>query len=422
MSKFYNLSKNINKSISIKPNIFEKIPKAPPDPILGIIQAFNQETNPKKVNLSVGAYRDSKGKPWILPSVKKAYDQLHEKNKEYTDIIGSHSFQSLVRNFIYGSFEEGVEFISKDCISTAQTLSGTGSLKVSGEFLVKKLKINDIYIPNPTWANHLNIFQSSGLKTHYYTYFNPKTNSINHEELIYDLKHSKEGSAILLHACCHNPTGLDPSLQQWEEIVDVIIEKNLVPVVDLAYQGFQSGSLSKDLHLLQLISSKIKKGSIPTMLLCQSFAKNMGLYGERIGSLSIVTPDSETKQKVDSQLQRIVRSIYSSPPIHGSKLVEIILSNDLLFKQWQEDVLKMSNRIKNMRLNLYQELLKKGINWEHLIRQNGMFCYTGLTENQVLKLKNDYYIYCTLDGRISIAGVNDSNINYIVDSIANVVR
>jgi aspartate aminotransferase len=403
-------------------NIFSNVPRAPADPILGITTGFTLETNPNKINLSVGAYRDSQGKPWILPSVKQAYTLLHESNKEYTSIAGSQNFQRLVRNFLYGSFKDGADFISKDSISIAQTLSGTGSLKITAEFLKKWMGINDIYISNPTWANHLNIFTGSGVTPHYYSYFNASTNTINHEALIYDLKHAKTGSAVLLHACCHNPTGLDPTAQQWEEIIDVVIKSKLIPVVDLAYQGFESGSLSQDLHLLELVSSKIKEGLIPTMFLCQSFAKNMGLYGERIGSLSIITPNSETRENVDSQLQRIIRSIYSSPPIHGSKLVEVVLSNENIFKQWEEDVLVMSHRIKDMRVSLFEKLKNKGHVWDHLIKQNGMFCYTGLTKEQVLKLRDNFAIYCTLDGRFSISGVNEGNVDYLAESIDHVLR
>lgn len=416
-------SKN-SSSTTISPSAFwSHIPLAPADPILGITEEFNNDSNPQKVNLSVGAYRDENGKPYILPSIQMASKYLyeHESNKEYTGINGSARYNNLVKNFIFGSSELGQQFIKNDQISTSQSLSGTGALKIAGEFLANwsPYQSKSVYLPDPTWANHHNIIKGSNLTPKLYSYFDASTNSINMDKLLNDLSNAEPGSSVLLHACCHNPTGLDPTRDDWVKIIETVSDSQLIPIIDMAYQGFQSGSLSKDLFLIEMIMDQIDQGKLPTALICQSFAKNMGLYGERIGSFSIITPDAQTTKVVDSQIKKLIRSIYSSPSIHGSKLVEIVLSNEKLYKQWEVDVLKMSNRIKDMRFALYDLLKSKNpnSNWSHLINQNGMFCYTGLSKDQILKLRSDYSIYATLDGRFSISGINQGNVEYLAESI-----
>lgn len=399
------------------------IPLAPADPILGITEEFNKDSNPKKINLSVGAYRDNHGQPYVLPSIKMAGKYLyeHESNKEYTGINGSSRYNNLVKKFIFGSSELGQSFIKNDQISISQSLSGTGALKIAGEFLSNwsPYQSRSIYLPDPTWANHHNIFKGCNLNPKLYSYFEPSTNSINIDNLLSDLSKAEPGSTVLLHACCHNPTGLDPSRDDWTKIIETISDSQLIPIIDMAYQGFQSGSLSKDLFLIEMILDQVNQSKLPTALICQSFAKNMGLYGERIGSFSIITPNAETTEKVDSQIKKSIRSIYSSPSIHGAKLVEIVLSNESIYKQWEKDVLQMSNRIKEMRVALYDLLKTKNPNskWSHLINQNGMFCYTGLSKEQILQLRSEFSIYATLDGRFSISGINDGNVEYLADSI-----
>ncbi|CCH46272.1 Aspartate aminotransferase, cytoplasmic isozyme 1 [Wickerhamomyces ciferrii] len=404
------------------------IPLAPADPILGITEDFNKDSNPRKINLSVGAYRDDLGEPFVLPSIKRASKILyeHESNKEYTGINGSKNYNTLVKNFLFGHSDIGKQFIKENRISTSQSLSGTGALKIAGEFLKNwsPYKSNIIYLSNPTWANHINIFKNCGLTPKEYTYFNPETNAINIDGLLEDLSNAAPGSSVLLHACCHNPTGLDPSRDDWNKIIEILSERQLVPIIDIAYQGFQSSSLTKDLFLIDMINEQIEAGKLPTALICQSFAKNMGLYGERIGSFSIITPDSSTTQAVDSQIKKLIRSIYSSPSIHGAKLVEIVLSDKSIYKQWEQDVVIMSDRIKEMRFVLYDLLKAKNpkSNWKHLINQNGMFCYTGLSKEQILRLKSEFSIYATLDGRFSISGINKGNVEYLAEAIDQITR
>lgn len=405
------------------------IPQAPPDPILGITEVFNKDNNPKKVNLSVGAYRDDRGKPFVLPSIKMASEILYhqEENKEYTGITGSSRYNALVQKFLFSNHKYGGLLYNDGRIVTSQSISGTGALKIAGEFLKIWSPYPDaksIYIPNPTWANHVSIFTNSGLTPKYYTYLDSKTRSINMDSLIKDLSNAEMGSSVLLHACCHNPTGLDPTKEDWSKIITVIKERSLIPIIDIAYQGFQSSDLQKDLFLLELFNKEIYEGNLPTAIICQSFAKNMGLYGERIGSLSIITSSESISKKIDSQIKKIIRSIYSSPSIHGSKLVEIVLSNPKIYSQWEKDILTMSNRIKDMRYKLHSLLLSKNsnMNWDHLIRQNGMFCYTGLNEGHIQKLASKFSIYATMDGRFSISGINNGNIEYLANAIDEVTK
>jgi aspartate aminotransferase len=408
-------------------SFWSHIPAAPADPILGITEDYNRDTNPQKVNLSVGAYRDDRGLPYVLPSIRMASAVLYqeESNKEYTSIIGSANYNSLVKHFLYGSFTTGAQLIEDDRIAIAQSLSGTGALKLAGEFLNRwsPHSARAVYLSNPTWSNHANIFANCGIEPRQYSYFNPETNSIDFTSLIGDLLKAEKGSAVLLHACCHNPTGLDPTEEQWKEIVDVLVKQELIPIVDIAYQGFQSGHLSQDLYLLQLISEKCQRGQLPTAFICQSFAKNMGLYGERVGSISVITPSKEIKEIVDSQMKVLIRSIYSSPSIHGSKLVEIVLSQDGIYAQWNKDVLMMADRIKSMRSSLHSLLTSQSsLNWEHLVQQNGMFCYTGLSREQMIRLQKEFSIYATLNGRFSIAGLNTANVEYVARAMDEVTK
>ncbi|KAH3673504.1 hypothetical protein WICMUC_003610 [Wickerhamomyces mucosus] len=426
LSNNKSISTPSTNSYSKQHNIWNHIPLAKPDPILSIIEEFNRDGNPQKINLSVGAYRDESGKPFILPSIKQAskilFDQ--ESDKEYTSINGSLDYNRLVKQFLFGGFKSGKFFIEQDRIVLAQSLSGTGALKLSGEFLKNWnfKNSNEIFIPSSTWANHYNIFKNCGLKISQYSYI--KNNSLDLTNLLKDLNQIPLKSSILFHACCHNPTGLNPTRDEWLEILKIVSERELIPIVDLAYQGFESGNLQQDLYLVEMICNKIANDEISTALICQSFAKNMGLYGERIGSISIITQNSNQTFNIESQLKKTIRSIYSSPSIHGSKLVEIVLSNDEIYQNWQNDVAKMSSRIKKMRFELFNLLnsMDNNLNWNHLIQQNGMFCFTGLSEQQILKLKNEYSIYSTLDGRFSISGINMQNIKYLAESINKVIN
>lgn len=401
------------------------VQQAPADKILGITTAFQQDKSPHKINLGVGAYRGDDGKPWVLPTVKQAEQILlkTEGNKEYVPITGTNNYNDLIKRLLFGHDEAGNQLLAEGRIVTSQGISGTGSLRVIGEFIADFYPVKKVLIPNPTWANHAAILHRSGLETQAYSYYNYQTNKFDMENAIADLSKAPEGAAILLHACCHNPTGVDPTTSQWDRILETVCQKKFLPIVDMAYQGFRTGDTIKDLELIWRFNSLVKSGEISNFMVSQSFAKNMGLYGERVGSLAFVTDSSEESVRIRSQLAKIIRPLYSSPPSHGSKLVEIILGDAALKKQWLKEVAVMNNRLVQMRKLLFENLKSLGntLNWDHLLEQKGMFCYTGLSAEQVGKLANKS-IYMTYDGRISIAGITPSNVGYLAKGIHEVTN
>lgn len=406
---------------------WNQIPLAPPDKILGISEAYQKDSNSKKINLGVGAYRDNSGKPIVFPSVKKAETVLleAETNKEYTGITGSKNFQNAVREFIFnnsGKDANGAKLIADNRIVTAQTISGTGSLRVIASFLERFYLSKQVIVPKPTWANHVAVFTDAGLKSDFYAYYDKENNGLDFENLKKSVSSAQEESIILLHACCHNPTGMDLTPEQWDEVLEIVQSRRLFPVVDMAYQGFASGSPYKDIGLIRRMNELVVQGKIPTYALCQSFAKNMGLYGERTGSISIVTESAEHSKAIESQLKKLIRPMYLSPPIHGSRIVETIFSDENLLKEWLGDLDAVVSRLNVVRDKLYQKLDKTNYNWDHLLKQRGMFIYTGLSAEQVIELREKYSVYATEDGRFSISGVNENNVDYLADAINQVIK
>lgn len=403
------------------------VPLAPPDKILGISEAFVKDMNPKKINLGVGAYRDGKGKPIVFPSVKKAETVLleNETNKEYTGITGSKTYQDAVRQFIFNNSNKdanGAQLIKEGRIVTAQTISGTGSLRVIADFLNRFYSSKNIFVPKPTWANHVAVFTDAGLKADFYAYYDVKNNGLDFANLKKSVAAAPEESVILLHACCHNPTGMDLTAEEWEEVLEIIQQRKLFPLVDMAYQGFASGNTYEDIGLIRRLNELVVEGKIPTYALCQSFAKNMGLYGERTGSISIITESAEHSKAIESQLKKLIRPIYSNPPIHGSRIVETIFANENLYQEWLSDLDQVVGRLNVIRDKLYQKLDKSNYNWDHLLKQRGMFIYTGLSAEQVIELREKYSVYATEDGRFSISGVNEDNVDYLADAINQVIK
>lgn len=406
---------------------WKEVPLAPPDKILGISEAYQKDGNAKKINLGVGAYRDNSGKPIVFPSVKKAETVLLEKetDKEYTGIIGSKNYQNAVRNFIFNNSNKdknGAQLIEDNRIVTAQTISGTGSLRVIADFLKRFYSVEKIIVPKPTWANHVAVFTDAGISADFYAYYDKNNNSLDFENLKKSIASAQDESVILLHACCHNPTGMDLTAEQWEEVLAIVQDKKLFPLVDMAYQGFASGSPYKDIGLIRRLNELVVAGNIPTYALCQSFAKNMGLYGERTGSISIVTESSHQLGAIESQLKKLIRPMYSNPPIHGSRIVETIFSDENLLQEWLKDLDSVVGRLNVVRDKLYQKLDKTNYNWDHLLKQRGMFIYTGLSAEQVIELREKYSVYATEDGRFSISGVNENNVDYLADAINQVIR
>lgn len=406
---------------------WNEIPLAPPDKILGISEAFQKDNNSKKINLGVGAYRDNSGKPIVFPSVKKAETVLLEKetDKEYTGIIGSKKYQDSVRNFIFnnsGKDASGAQLIKEGRIVTAQTISGTGSLRVIADFLKRFNSAQNIIVPKPTWANHVAVFTDAGLSADFYAYYDKENNDLDFANLKKSISDAADESVILLHACCHNPTGMDLTPEQWEEVLAIIEQKKLFPLVDMAYQGFASGSPYKDIGLIRRLNELVQEGKIPTYALCQSFAKNMGLYGERTGSISIIAESGSQAKAIESQLKKLIRPMYSNPPIHGSRIVETIFSDENLLSEWLADLDSVVGRLNVVRDKLYQKLDKTNYNWDHLLKQRGMFIYTGLSAEQVIELREKYSVYATEDGRFSISGVNEHNVDYLADAINQVIK
>eukprot|EP00566_Odontella_aurita_P010146 CAMPEP_0113546876 /NCGR_PEP_ID=MMETSP0015_2-20120614/12047_1 /TAXON_ID=2838 /ORGANISM="Odontella" /LENGTH=436 /DNA_ID=CAMNT_0000447375 /DNA_START=54 /DNA_END=1364 /DNA_ORIENTATION=- /assembly_acc=CAM_ASM_000160 len=389
-----------------------EIPLGPPDAILGIAEAFKSCDDPKKVNVCVGAYRDESGRPWVLPSVKEAERRMiddGDANKEYAPIAGDAAYVNLALKFAYGADAD----MSR--IAGVQSLSGTGACRVGGKFFANFLPEGTrIYIPTPTWGNHIAIFREAGLDVQRYRYYDRSTNGLDYDGMMEDLKNAPEGSVILLHACAHNPTGCDPSLEQWRGVSDLIREKSHHVFFDSAYQGFASGDAEKDASALRLF---VDEGH--NVALAQSFAKNFGLYGERTGTFSVVTSSPEERERIMSQLKLIIRPMYSSPPIHGSSIVRTVLSDDGLTSQYYDECATMADRIQSMRAMLVTKLGEAGSthDWSHITSQIGMFAFTGMDSDMCDRLTDEYSIFLTKDGRVSLAGLNDGNIEYVAGAI-----
>lgn len=413
------LDRVLKKTMS-RCSTWSKVEMGPADPILGVTVAFKADNNPKKMNLGVGAYRDGLGKPYVLKAVKKAEEKIANTPKEYSPILGNQTFSELAFSLAFGK-EESAN-IKKKSVSM-QSLSGTGALRVSSEFLKRFYSYpNDepcIYIPNPSWGNHKAIFQTVGSPAKQYTYYNPENCGLNFDGMMKDLTAIPDKSVVLLHACAHNPTGVDISEEQWKEVSTLFKRKQLFPYFDMAYQGFATGNISRDAFAPRYFAQQGHE-----LILCQSFAKNMGLYGERVGALHFVTNDASKVEAIASQLKLISRPMYSNPPIHGALIAATILADPTLYKEWEEEVKMMSERIFDMRTQLKENLIQLGNtrNWNHITNQIGMFCFTGLTKEQVLIMREKYSIYFTLDGRISLAGINSNNVLYLAKAIHDVTQ
>ncbi|KAG4074950.1 hypothetical protein HA402_009375 [Bradysia odoriphaga] len=400
-----------NMNILRSASWFTGVKMGPPDAILGITEAYKRDSNPQKVNLGVGAYRDDAGKPFILSTVLKAEQKILDKklDKEYSAIGGNADFCKLSYELAMGDGTYG------DNVFTVQSISGTGALRLGAAFLNGFWEGNrEVYMPSPTWANHIPIFQHSGLKVNTYKYYHPETCGLDFKGAIEDINKIPPKSIILLHACAHNPTGVDPKPEQWAELSELVKKRNLFPFFDMAYQGFASGDCVKDAFAVRLFA---KEGH--HLALCQSYAKNMGLYGERSGAFSLLLGDKDEADRCLSQMKILIRPMYSNPPIHGAHIVREILSDKSLRSEWLVEVKGMADRIISMRTALKNNLVKLGStrSWDHITDQIGMFCYTGLKPNQVERITKEFSIYLTKDGRISMAGMTSKNVEYVAKAM-----
>jgi aspartate/tyrosine/aromatic aminotransferase len=397
-------------------SVFAKVEVAPADPILSLAALFKEDTHPKKVNLGIGAYRDTTGKPWVLPSVRKAEQEIANSDidKEYFPIDGPPAFKKNVQSLLFSD-----ELVSSGRLATCQALSGTGALRVLTEFLTVNLGTKTIYQSDPTWGNHTAIFKKAGLAVKEYPYYHAATKGFDFDGMMKGIAAMEPGSAILLHACAHNPTGVDPTVEQWGAIIEAVKKQGLIPLLDNAYQGYASGDLAKDGAAVTMFE---KSGM--EFMLTQSFAKNFGLYGERIGYIHVVCASKDRADAVLSQIKLVVRPMYSSPPLHGAHLVNRILSSPELKAQWLSELKLMSDRILQMRGALRGALEAKGTpgTWDHITNQIGMFSYTGLPEPVCVRLTKEFHVYLLKSGRISMAGLNENNVQYFADCIDTCLR
>jgi len=396
--------------------MFNKLDLAPADPILGLSTAFKNDSNPEKINLGVGVYQDPSGQTPILKSVSIAEKRVISKatTKSYLSIDGTAEYNVAVQKLLLGDEHE---IISNSRAVTVQSPGGTGALRTAADFITRHFPGARIWLSQPTWANHSKIFQSAGLEIITYPYFDPSKNEIAFEAMIESLKQVKNGDIVLLHGCCHNPTGVDPSAEQWKEIGDLSEKTGWIPLVDFAYQGF-GDNLDQDAAGLR---SLCRTGS--ELLIASSFSKNFGLYQERIGALTLVAETTEAALNSLSHLKIGIRTSYSNPPAHGSAIVTEILNDSKLRNIWISEVDEMRKRINEIRNLFVSTLREKGASrdFSYIARQRGMFSYSGLSNKQVESLRDERSIYIVEGGRINVAGMTESNMETLCSAIVSVL-
>lgn len=396
--------------------MFERVPAAPADPILGLNEAFAADDRPNKVNLGVGVFMNDDGVTPILKTVKEAESRLleQESTKSYLPISGDPEYDNQVQTLLFGADSE---LVANSRARTAQTPGGTGALRVAADFMFRELDVRRIHVSNPTWANHGNIFTSAGLEMVNYRYYDSQTKGLDFDGMMADLEQVPEKDAVLFHGCCHNPTGADPSAEQWQQLADLAARKNFVVLFDFAYQGFGSG-MEEDAAGLRTFASKMQE-----MLVANSFSKNFGLYNERVGAVTVVASDRFTADNAFSQMKTLIRGNYSNPPAHGAKIVATILKDDALRNAWIEEVAQMRDHIQELRDLMVAKLNERGVaqDFSFISNQNGMFSFSGLGGEQVKRLKEEYGIYMVGSGRINVAGMSKNNMDTVCDAIAAVL-
>lgn len=395
---------------------FSNVPLAPADPILGLTEAFVADPNPSKVNLGVGVYQDGSGKVPVLQVVREAERVWYEKedSKSYLPIDGAPAFRKELQALLLGADSP---IITEGRAVTAQALGGTGALKIGADFLKRFLPNGDIYISKPSWENHRALFESAGYEVKEYAYYSPEKHGLDFAAMRADLQAMPNGSIVLLHTCCHNPTGSDPTPEQWQEIVSLCVSKELVPFLDFAYQGFGDG-IVEDALPVQLFA----KANIP-FLISSSFSKSFSLYRERVGGITIVTSDADEAKRVTSQVKRVIRTNYSNPSSHGAQIVALVLSDANLRKKWEGELTEMRERIQKMRTLFVERLSGLGVkrDFSFIKNQKGMFSYSGLQLEAVRRLRSEFGIYIVDSGRVCLAAMNEKNIGPICDAIAKVL-
>ncbi len=396
--------------------MFENITAASPDPILGLTDLFIMDQRPEKINLGIGVYTDETGQTPVLACVKKAEHYLleNEASKNYLSIEGLADFARHTQTLLFGIESE---IITSKRARTAQTTGGTGALRVAADFLASQFGSKRIWISDPSWPNHKNIFESAGHDVCQYTYYDAATHTLDFDGMLNSLRQAQSGDIVLFHGCCHNPTGTDPDKEQWRQLAELSQSRGLIPLFDFAYQGFARG-LEEDAEGLRIFSSNHDE-----MLIASSFSKNFGLYNERVGSLTLIAPDAKIADTAFSQIKQTIRITWSNPPAHGATTVATILGNEALYALWIRELTDMRQRIQRMRQFFVNTLAEKKASrdFTFITRQNGMFSFSGLTKEQVTCLREDFAVYAVNSGRINIAGMTPDNMSSLCEAITAVL-
>lgn len=396
--------------------MFESVTAAPPDPILGLTEAFKKDSRPEKINLGVGVYTTDDGTTPVLASVKRAESTLlqEEITKSYLAIPGAPAYGAAVQKLLFGPAHE---IVASGRAATAQTPGGTGGLRVAADFIKKLWPSATVWLSEPTWPNHPQIFAAAGLAVKTYPYYDYERKCLDFDKMLAALRSIPAGDVVVFHGCCHNPSGMDPDAAQWAQLAAVAKEQKFLPLFDFAYQGFGDG-IEEDAAGLRGFCAPDAE-----LLVCSSFSKNFGLYNERVGALTVVASDAAAAEAAFSHVKSVIRANYSNPPSHGGAIVTKILSDPELRSQWEVEVGEMRARINGMRRALVEELKKQGItrDFSFIARQKGMFSFSGLTKAQVERLRDEFGVYIVGSGRISIAGLNSRNIGPLCAAIAKVL-
>ena len=390
--------------------MFESLQAAPADAILGLITEHKNDPRPEKIDLGVGVFRTAEGETPVLDVVKLAEQRLvdSQESKAYIGTAGDPNFNAAMQGLIFA------DSVDPDRIATIQAPGGSGSLRVAASLILRARPDAKVWVSDPTWANHIPLLGGAGVTLDSYPYYDTDKHVIRIDAMLESLGKADAGDVVLLHACCHNPSGMDPSVEEWEAIADVVVKRELVPFIDMAYQGFAQ-SLSDDAFAVRHFA-----GRVPEMIVSGSCSKNFGLYRDRVGSLSMLAADKASRDIVFSQINSIVRTIYSVPPDHGAVVVSTILNDPDLRAAWRVELAEMRSRLREMRVLLNEALIEKAPDhdFSHLIRATGMFCFLGISEDQVNRLKRDYGVYMVGSSRINTAGITAKNVNYLADAIA----
>ncbi len=396
--------------------MFESISAAPADPILGLADLFRADDRPHKINLGIGVYKDETGNTPVLTSVKKAEQYLleNETTKNYLSIDGLADFARCTQELLFGAENP---LVAAGRARTAQTPGGTGALRVAADFLATQTSVKRVWVSNPSWPNHKNVFNAAGLEVCEYAYYDAENHTLDFDGMLAALQEAKAGDVVLFHGCCHNPTGIDPTAEQWSQLAQLSQAKGWLPLFDFAYQGFAHG-LNEDAEGLRIFAASHQE-----LIVASSYSKNFGLYNERVGAITLVAADAATADTAFSQVKYTIRANYSNPPAHGAAVVATILSNNALRTIWEQELNDMRQRIQRMRQLFVNTLAEKGAtnDFSFITRQNGMFSFSGLTKDQVIHLRKEFGVYAVNSGRVNVAGMTPDNMSALCEAIVAVL-